>query len=86
MIETIFRVLVILMLIMIVISIVATLGITFNLPFKYTNLLVSFLSIVCYVLPFNKLMPLFAVVVSIVVFKISVSLVKTIWQMLPISG
>lgn len=86
MIETIFRVLVILMIIMIVVSIVATLGITFNLPFKYTTLLVSFLHIVCYVLPFNKLMPIFIVVISIVIFKITVSFIKTVWQILPLRG
>lgn len=86
MIETIFRVIIILMLVTVVIAVVATLGITFNLPFQYSTLLLSFLHIVCYVLPFNKLMPIFITVISVVVFKISVSLLKTIWQLLPISG
>lgn len=86
MIETIFRVIIILMLVMVVIAIVATLGITFNFPFQYVDLLISFLHIVCYVLPFSKLIPIFVVVISIIVFKTGVSLLKTIWQLLPIRG
>lgn len=86
MIETIFRVIIILMLVAVVIAVVATLGVTFNLPFQYSTLLISFLHIVCYVLPFKKLIPIFVTVISVVVFKISVSLLKTIWQLLPIKG
>jgi hypothetical protein len=86
MIETIFRVIVILMLVAVVIAVIATLGITFNLPFQYSTLLLSFLHVVCYILPFGKLMPIFITVISVVVFKISVSLLKTIWQLLPIKG
>ncbi len=86
MIEIIFRIIIIIMIVTVVVAVVSTLGITFNLPLNYINLFISFLHIICYVLPFKKLMPIFLVVISIVVFKTSVSILKTIWQLLPIKG
>lgn len=86
MLQIIFRILVIVLITMVVVSIIGTLGVTFNFGFQYASLLLTFLQIVCYVLPFKKLLPIFIVVISIVVFKITVSLIKTIWQLLPISG
>lgn len=87
MLQIIFRILVIVVIIMVVVSIIATLGITFNFSFGgYASLLLSFLQIVCYVLPFKRVLPILIAVISIVIFKITVSLIKTIWQLLPIRG
>lgn len=86
MIETIFRVILIVIIIAIVLAVACTLGITFDFPFEYTVLLLSFLHIVCYVIPFTKLLPIFVTVVSIVVFKVGIALLKTIWDLFPLRG
>lgn len=86
MIETIFRVIIIIIIIAIVLAVVSTLGIAFNFPFEYAELLLNFLSVVCYILPIKKLMPLLVVVISIAVFKIGISLLKTIWDIFPLQG
>lgn len=86
MIETIFRVLVILVIVTVALTFLSSLSVTFSFPFQYGDLLNSFLSIVYYILPFNKLMPIFVFVISITIFKISISLIKTIWDIFPMKG
>lgn len=44
----------------------------------------SFLNVIFYVLPTTNLLPLFTLVVVIINFKIVISLIKTIWELLPI--
>lgn len=83
MIEVIFRIILIGVIIAIVVGVACTLSIAFDLPFEYTALLTSFLHVVLYVLPMYKLWPIFAVVVSIVIFKVGISILKTIWDLFP---
>jgi len=56
------------------------------LTFKYSSLLSSFLKVVCYIIPFSKLLPVFGCVVGFAVFKGAIALLKTIWDIFPISG
>ena len=43
----------------------------------------DFIGIVAYVLPWNNLLPLFVITFSIIGFKIGISLIKTLWDILP---
>lgn len=86
MIETIFRVIIIVLIITIVLAVACSLGIMWNFPFQYTTLLLSLLNVVCYIFPFKKLIPMFVTVISIVVFKTGISLLKTIWAIFPLKG
>lgn len=85
MVETIFRIILIAVVASIILAFASTLVIAFDIRFEYTILLTSFLHVVCYILPFKKLLPIFIVVVSITVFKIGVSILKTIWDLFPFS-
>lgn len=44
---------------------------------------VSFLQVVAYIIPWTNILPLGALVVAVIIFKIAVSLVKTVLQLLP---
>lgn len=44
----------------------------------------EFLSVIAYILPWNNILPLIAIVVGIVVFKAGISLIKTIWALIPV--
>lgn len=46
-------------------------------------IVVSFLQVIAYIIPWTNILPLILLVVAIIIFKIAVSLVKTIWQLLP---
>ena len=42
------------------------------------------IAIIAYILPWGALLPLIGIVVGIFIFRISVSLIKTIWDLLPV--
>lgn len=44
---------------------------------------VSFLQVVAYVLPWPNILPLIVLSVGIIVFKTAISLIKTIWALIP---
>ena len=44
----------------------------------------NFLSIVAYVLPWGNILPLISLIVGMFIFRIFISLIKTIWELLPI--
>ena len=44
----------------------------------------EFIKVVAYLFPWNQLTPLFSFVVSMLIFRGVVSLIKTIWDLLPI--
>ena len=46
---------------------------------------VSILNIVAFVLPWNNIMPLISLIIAFFVFRIAVSLIKTIWELIPIA-
>ena len=44
---------------------------------------VSFLQIVSYLIPWSNILPIIILNISIVVFKIAVTLIKTVWAVIP---
>ena len=45
---------------------------------------IQFINMALYLIPFNRLMPIFIFFVSMMSFRIIISLIKTIWDILPI--
>lgn len=45
---------------------------------------VSFLQVVAYILPWSNILPLIILTLSLVLLRIGISVVKTIWDLLPI--
>ena len=48
------------------------------------SILNSFFSVVYYLLPIGNILPLIFIVIAITIFKIVISLIKTIWELLPV--
>ena len=45
---------------------------------------VEFINMALYLIPFQQLMPIFIFFVSMMVFRIAVAIIKTIWDLLPV--
>jgi len=87
MIETIFRAIIITLIITIVLGVLGSIAINYNLSLSpYISILQNFLSVVFYIFPFNKLKPIFIAIIGFSVYKIAISILKTIWNILPIRG
>lgn len=62
-------------------------------PLSAINIVVDFLSsipvvfqfftIVCYIIPWSSIMPLILLVFTIISFKISIAILKTVWSFIP---
>ena len=85
MIYSIFRAILILAVISIVLAVVVTFSASFGIGLSFTvnQFLRSILAICVYIVPFGSLLPIFAVVVSLTLFKVGVSILKTIWDIFP---
>lgn len=85
MIYSIFRAILILAVISIVLAVIVTIGGTFNIgiSFAINEFLRNVLAVCVYVVPFGALLPIFAAVVSLTLFKITVSILKTVWDVFP---
>lgn len=46
---------------------------------------IQFVNMALYLIPFNRLMPIFIFFISMMSFRIIISLIKTIWDLLPIA-
>lgn len=44
----------------------------------------QFISMALYLIPFKELMPIFVFFVSVMLFRIAVAIIKTIWDLLPV--
>ena len=87
MIETIFRGVVIAIIIAFVIGIIGSVSFSWTLDTSpYLSTLSSILAVVCYVLPIAQLSPIIVIFVASMVFRIIVSIIKTIWSLIPIKG
>lgn len=87
MVETVFRVVIIGVVIAITIGIIGTVSFSWTLNTSvYLQGLSSFLHIIYYVLPIGKLSPIIFCFISLMGFRIVVSLIKTIWSIIPIQG
>ena len=49
-------------------------------------IVVDFLKLVAYVLPWSNILPLFLIIFSTFVFRIVLSVIKAIWKFIPIIG
>lgn len=63
------------------------------MPLNVVNLVVNsltfkpisqFINMALYLIPFKELMPIFIFFVSIMMFRIAVAIIKTIWDLLPV--
>lgn len=87
MVETIFRVILIILVITIILAVVSTLGVNFNIGFSFNTdqFLQQILSVACYIFPFKALLPILVVIISVTLFKIGIAILKTIWDIFPFS-
>ena len=51
---------------------------------QYLSVVQSFLSVIFFVIPINRVAPIINAVIALVIFKYSVAIIKTVWQLLPI--
>ena len=85
MVESVFRVLVIGILIAITIGIFGTIAFSWTLDTSpYLKGLANFLHVIYYVLPIGKLSPILFCFISLMVFRIVVSVIKTLWNLIPV--
>lgn len=56
----------------------AAINVVGSIPF-----LIQFFEVIAYILPWNNLLPLFVIVISVIGFKVVISLLKTLWDILP---
>jgi len=56
----------------------------FGLSILTLEPVMQFINMALYVIPFKALMPIFVFFVSMMLFRIVVSLIKTLWDLLPI--
>jgi hypothetical protein len=56
----------------------------FNVDSSVYEAVTNFLSFIFYILPIEGLKPIITLVIAITVFRIIVSVVKTLWDLLPI--
>lgn len=87
MIDGILRLIIIGIVIAITIGIIGTVAFSWTLDTSpYLSGLASFLAVVYYVLPIGELSPIIFCFLGMMVFRIIISVIKTIWDLLPISG
>jgi len=87
MIETAFKIIIIGVIIAFSIGLLGTVAFGWTLDTSpYLSGIANFLHIIYYVLPIGKLSPLIFIFISSIVFRTVVSLIKVIWNILPISS
>lgn len=59
--------------------------VTFGLNVLTFEPVLQFINMALYLIPFKELMPIFIFFVSMMTFRIIISLIKTIWNLLPIA-
>ena len=87
MVQTIFRIIVIGIIIAFVIGIIGTVSWGWNLDTSpYLSTLSSILAVVLYVIPIGKLSPILVIFISSMVFRFVITVIKTVWDLIPIRG
>ena len=56
----------------------------FNIDTTVFRTFTDFLAFIFYILPINGLLPIVTIVVGITMFRVIISVIKTIWDLLPI--
>lgn len=57
---------------------------TFNFDSSVYGTISNFLAFIFYILPIDGLVPIVVIVIGITVFRIVISVIKTVWDLLPI--
>ncbi|MEE0918770.1 MAG: hypothetical protein U0L56_01900 [Lachnospiraceae bacterium] len=57
---------------------------TFNIDVTFYRAISDFISFIFYIIPIDGLKPMITFIVAITVFRIVVSVIKTIWDLLPL--
>lgn len=87
MVESIFRVTIITIIVAIVIGIIGTVSFGWTLNTStYLQGLTNFLHVIYYIFPIAKLSPIIYSFLGLMAFRIVISLIKTIWNLLPVRG
>ena len=87
MVQTAFRIIVIGIIIAVVISIFGTISFGWTLNTSpYLATLSSIIAVIFYILPIRKLMPIITIFIASMVFRIVVTVISTIWDLIPIRG
>lgn len=87
MVETGLRILIIGLIIAFVVGIIGTVSFGWTLSTStYLATLSTIFSIIFYILPIQKLAPIIVIFIGSMVFRIVISIIKSIWQLIPISG
>lgn len=87
MVSSVFRIVIIGVIIAITIGVIGTVSFGWTLNTSiYLQGLANFLHVIYYVLPIGKLSPIIFCFVALMVLRIAVSLVRTIWSLIPING
>ena len=85
--ETAFRIIVIGIIITFVIGLIGSVAFGWTLSTSpYLATLSTIFSIIVYILPVSQLSPIIVILISSMVFRIVISIIKAIWQLIPISG
>lgn len=85
MVETVFKVAIIGIVVSLVIGLLGTVFFEWSLDTSpYLQGVTSFLSIIYYVLPISKLSPLIIIFLSTMAFRIVISVITTIWNLIPL--
>lgn len=66
----------------VILSPLSLLNITVDFIAKMTTF-ISFIEVVAYIIPWGNILPLLILSIGIVTWKVGVSVVKTIWQLIP---
>lgn len=87
MVQSIFRVTIIVIISAIVVGLFGSVAFGWTLSTSgYLQVLTNFLHVIYYVLPIEKLTPLIILSISMMSFRIIVAIIKTLWDLLPIAG
>lgn len=85
MVETAFKILVWTTITLMVVGLLGTVIFKWSLDTSpYLQTLTSFLHVIYYILPIDKLSPLIFIFIGIMLFRIIVSIITTIWNLIPI--
>lgn len=58
--------------------------ISWNVENNFLNSVLDIFQVVCYLLPMKTVVAILTIIISINVFKIIISIIKTIWQLIPL--
>ncbi len=87
MVETAFRFIVIGIIVTVVIGIIGSVSFGWTLNTSpYLATLSTIFSIIIYILPIGKLSPIITILISMMVFRLTVSIIRAIWELIPIAG